>query len=337
MIIHKYLQHISSTTPNSLVKKKTDNRQQQQQQQRHPDVVGSIENMDNQRTIPQLDFSNVVIDPTTNAVRIDAHNQMETSNGRNLRAIQEAQTLLAISRADPTALATLRAQNPRLAEALNEGDEHKLTEIVKQALEGKEKAEAERARRLATIASDPLSVESQRLLEEEAHQQTIDDQLTYAQEHLPETFGHVVMLYVPIEVNGTEIKAFVDSGAQSTIMSRRFAEKCNLLRQVDKRFYGVAHGVGQSQILGRIHTAQMKIKDRFYPASITVLEDDKMDFLLGLDMLRRHQMCIDLSKNVLRIDDLEVSFLSEKDLKDVHPLTETSSSSSQSCPSGETC
>ena len=37
-------------------------------------------------------------------------------------------------------------------------------------------------------------------------------------------------------------------------------------------------------------------------------------FLLGLDQLKNHQACIDLGKNVLRIQGEEIAFLSEKDL-----------------------
>jgi DNA damage-inducible protein 1 len=36
--------------------------------------------------------------------------------------------------------------------------------------------------------------------------------------------------------------------------------------------------------------------------SITVLESDSIDFLFGLDMLKRYRCSIDLDKNVLRIE-----------------------------------
>jgi DNA damage-inducible protein 1 len=47
------------------------------------------------------------------------------------------------------------------------------------------------------------------------------------------------MLYVNMEVNGVPVKAFVDSGAQMTIMTQEFASKCYLTRLLDKRFQGV--------------------------------------------------------------------------------------------------
>lgn len=39
-----------------------------------------------------------------------------------------------------------------------------------------------------------------------------------------------------------------------------------------------------------------------------------MDLLFGLDMLKAHQACIDLEKNVLRIQGREVKFLAEHEL-----------------------
>lgn len=46
--------------------------------------------------------------------------------------------------------------------------------------------------------------------------------------------------------------AFVDSGAQMTVMSYKCAEKLGILHLVDERFAGVAVGVGESKILGKV-------------------------------------------------------------------------------------
>jgi hypothetical protein len=141
----------------------------------------------------------------------------------------------------------------------------------------------------------------------------------YAPPLLPQVFAQVTMLYVSLEVNGVQVKAFVDSGAQvrmgqarvhgvrrrcasvrvyvgwgmcalpchmpaklpipgtsctspsqaclspcpvlmpielppqMTIMTSSFVQKCFLARLIDKRFKGMAVGVGSSPITGRVH------------------------------------------------------------------------------------
>lgn len=73
-------------------------------------------------------------------------------------------------------------------------------------------------------------------------------------------------------------------------MSTACAERCHIMRLVDTRFSGIATGVGTQRILGRIHMCQIQIEGSFLTSSFSILADQKMDMLLGLDMLKRHQV-----------------------------------------------
>merc|ERR1719289_734744 len=200
--------------------------------------------------------------------------------------------------ANPDQLALLKQNNPRLAEAYESGNLEEFAKVLK------EQQNARRER------------EAQRLIAKEIEQKNIDQNMELAMEASPESFGSVIMLYINCTVNGHQVKAFVDSGAQATIMSQKAAERCNIMRLVDQRWAGIAKGVGTQKIIGRVHMAQIQIEKDFLTSSFSILEDQPMDMLLGLDMLKKHQCTIDLKTNCLVIGTTgtETPFLPETEL-----------------------
>jgi len=228
--------------------------------------------------------------------------------------------------ADPDSLTHLLHNDPMLAEAVLADDRTMLIALLEErARANMEKKELEN-RRIDELNQDPYSAAAQAEIEKRIHDENVGKNYEDAVEHIPESFGRVVMLYIPCVVNGIPCQAFVDSGAQSTIMSVEFATKCNIMRLVDTRFAGMAQGVGTAPIVGRVHLAQIKIGTQFYPFSITVIDGKKgVEFLLGLDMLRRHQCLIDLRQDGLQVGGELVKFLSEGEIDEMKHERESNS------------
>eukprot|EP00919_Chromeraceae_sp_WS-2016_P021110 GHVR01050004.1.p1 GENE.GHVR01050004.1~~GHVR01050004.1.p1 ORF type:complete len:295 (-),score=64.82 GHVR01050004.1:97-960(-) len=158
-------------------------------------------------------------------------------------------------------------------------------------------------------------------------QASIDSNYANALELNPEGFGRVVLLYVDIRVNDTPFKALVDTGAQMTIMSESAARKAGLIDLVDRRFRGVAVGVGSAPIIGRIHVTKVKVGGSVLMCSFTILSTTDsnggsssgggtagIDIIIGLDTLMKHECVINLKDSVLQVADTVVPFLQEKDL-----------------------
>ncbi|KAA8499605.1 UBA domain-containing protein mud1 [Porphyridium purpureum] len=231
---------------------------------------------------------------------------------------QEARQLVREVRDNPGAMQRLGLQFPRLVEAIRNSDEAAVAREMVPFKQAMVQVETQRMNahqaKMARIAADPMSVEAQEYMAETIRQQNVETNLAAAYEHNPEAFAKVVMLFIHGTVNGVDVTMFVDSGAQSTIISKACAERCNILHLLDTRFQGIARGVGTARILGRVHMAEMRIEKQHLLCSFTVMEDFNYDILFGLDMLRKHRASIDLERDCLRIQGVEARFLPEKDI-----------------------
>ncbi|XP_073937379.1 protein DDI1 homolog 2 isoform X2 [Castor canadensis] len=268
--------------------------------------------------LPRIDFSSIAVPGTSSPrQRQPPRAQQPHSSPGEMASTPQGLDNPALLRdmllANPHELSLLKERNPPLAEALLSGDLERFSRVLVEQQQDRARREQERIR---LFSADPFDLEAQAKIEEDIRQQNIEENMTIAMEEAPESFGQVVMLYINCKVNGHPVKAFVDSGAQMTIMSQACAERCNIMRLVDRRWAGIAKGVGTQKIIGRVHLAQVQIEGDFLACSFSILEEQPMDMLLGLDMLKRHQCSIDLKKNVLVIGTTgsQTTFLPEGEL-----------------------
>lgn len=160
-------------------------------------------------------------------------------------------------------LSLLFTTDPELAEVVVSEDIQRLEDLVRKRMtkhDEKKKRELDEYNKL--MSADPNDLEAQGKIEEMIRMKNVEENLKMAYEYLPESFSHINMLYINIEINKMVMTALVDTGAQSTIISEDLAKKCGIYNLCDKRYSGIAKGVGTTKIIGVIHAAQLKLGDQ---------------------------------------------------------------------------
>jgi len=171
-------------------------------------------------------------------------------------------------------------------------------------------------RRRAALIHDENSVDGQKFIEEQLRIEQIQAQHEYALEHMPEAFIPINLLHILVKINGVEVLAMIDSGAQSSIISAQIAKKCNIYDYVDERYFTKASGIGGlSKVKGRIHACKFQIGSDHVTVPIDVLDEQRVEILLGLNFLRPNSAVIDLKRNVLILGESTIPFLGEAEYK----------------------
>ena len=89
------------------------------------------------------------------------------------------------------------------------------------------------------LERDPMDSEANNYFGEKIREANVQRQYEQMMEDYPESMGRVLMLYINCLVNEKPLQVFVDSGAQSTIMSSECADRLGLLHLVDKSFIDI--------------------------------------------------------------------------------------------------
>ena len=161
------------------------------------------------------------------------------------------EVLIEFSRTHPHLIDEISEQDPAFGAAIKAADISKLRSLMMMRHLKNHEQGFKRQQEQMEIERDPDNPGHQRKMMEAIRMQNVQQNMELAIDELPEAFGRIHMLYVNITINDYHIKAFVDSGAQSTIMSEACAERVGIMRLLDTRYAGEARGVGTAKILGK--------------------------------------------------------------------------------------
>lgn len=131
------------------------------------------------------------------------------------------------------------------------------------------------------------------------------------------------MLYVTCEIAENEIDMLVDTGAQMSVISDPLAGELGLLSRLDRSARGVASGVGQAQILGRLWDIPVKLGHVEFTLNFSVLKQSQSLLILGLDQMARFKCLVDLERGCLVFGGaggVEVRFVSPTQSRRIFPV-----------------
>lgn len=125
---------------------------------------------------------------------------------------------------------------------------------------------------------------------------TVTQNKQMAEMYYPELQFNPELLLLNININGKQLKAVFDTGAQITIISENKAKELGLEQFIDKTHKIEIRGVGKNTTIGIIHLYNISINEQQYPISMHVYPGASLpaDMLFGLDNMMRLRAIIDV-------------------------------------------
>jgi hypothetical protein len=136
--------------------------------------------------------------------------------------------------------------------------------------------------------------------------------LEKAYEEIPHTFIKARSIYLKGTINNIEMLFLLDTGAEMSLLPENFIEACKLNKILDKEYKGTLKGVGQANIIGRLHYVDLLLECGVYPCSFTVTNNNDLPPILGIDMMLNLGITIDFMKKKIHFPNTcSVDFISK--------------------------
>jgi hypothetical protein len=136
--------------------------------------------------------------------------------------------------------------------------------------------------------------------------------LEKAYEEIPHTFIKARSIYLKGTINGIEMLFLLDTGAEISLLPENLIEACKLNKILDKEFKGTIKGVGQANIIGRLHYVDLLLECGVYPCSFTVTNNNDLPPIIGINMMLNLGITIDFLKKKIHFPNTcSVDFISK--------------------------
>ena len=174
-----------------------------------------------------------------------------------------------------------------------------------------------------------MNIERQRQIQEQYRMQEINRQIIEIQELHPELLISGDLVFIMMKINGVDIPAMLDTGAQESVISLNVCRQLNLENQIDYRVKKEFQGVGHSKTLGVIHLVPIKIGSTHCVATLNVFDESSpLDHaLIGINTMRALRISMNFKKNCIKINGESVPMMSNTDIHyatrkpfSVHPI-----------------
>lgn len=125
------------------------------------------------------------------------------------------------------------------------------------------------------------------------------------------------LCYLKGVYNNMKFRVFIDTGAQVSVISSSMLPALQLETKVNKSYVGKAHGVGQSNILGKIIGLEISIGGMIFINNYSVLESNEQLVLLGMDFLTHYECELSIKNRSIMIDSQKLTFLNEGEIDEL--------------------